>query len=256
LLPAPGRGWCWLLIVFLLSVSFAQAENDGLLRQSGFDAQPVGAAQLGRQLRSIRAQEAQSRCAKKSRAELSSRCRELARRRTLVEARIVAAGGGAKLAGLPRSKSGGRGNLMLFCVRLSDGYLFPAPNAQFVGYGAYDNTLDRCRYICRDQAMEVYVLDDVSLETGALRRLRGGGLYSELPVAYAYREAARFRACDFQRYVRRSGELQLAHDPAERAVPLPTARPETLGAERQRIALSERPRQVRVIGLPFLPDTP
>ncbi len=45
-------------------------------------------------------------------------------------------------------------NTMLFCVRVTDGYFFPAPNSQFVGVDHVKNTLD-------DMALESEVMASV-----------------------------------------------------------------------------------------------
>jgi Protein of unknown function (DUF2865) len=253
-------GWCgaprlWRsLLVLLLGMSVAWAESDG--SRSHVLADRKGGA-LGKQLDSIRALERQRKCGMRSAAGLFDPCRALAARRSNVERQMAWSGGAfdaqidvarASLAARERRAgwSGLDGRLMLYCVRLSDGYFFPAPNAQFVGYGAYDNTLDRCRFICRDPAMDVYVLDDPALETDTLRRLRGGMSYAELPVAFSYRE-------DPQRYVSRSNELQTEADLVAAAIPLPKSRPLTISADSP-VAADTVSRPIRVVGLPFLPD--
>ncbi|WP_432285446.1 DUF2865 domain-containing protein [Aminobacter sp. BA135] len=93
------------------------------------------------------------------------------------------------------------GQAMLYCVRLKDGYYFPAPNAQFVNAGHYDNTLDRCRYICNDKAMDVYELDDIGRETEEMASVGTRQSYRDLPSAFAYREMADSHGCDLPRYI-------------------------------------------------------
>ena len=78
-------------------------------------------------------------------------------------------------------------NTRLFCVRLSDGYYFPAPNSQFVGEKDAETTLDRCRYICDTNGIEVYALQDMNLETEEMVSVEGSKSYTELPSAFRYR---------------------------------------------------------------------
>jgi hypothetical protein len=143
-------------------------------------------------------------------------------------------------------------------VRLSDGYFFPAPNSQFAGYGDYDGTLDRCRFICQDMEMEVYVRDDVAQESEALRPLRGGTPYRDLPVAFGYAGQPAFRSCNFARYLQRSIQLEVrSKNGGDAPVPLPMHRPEPSPSNVQLSAASGEAgpgRKVRVVGEPFLPD--
>ena len=74
---------------------------------------------------------------------------------------------------------------MLFCVRRSDGYFFPAPNSQFVGTSETENTLDRCRYVCGTEDIDVYKLDDMALETEEMVAVEGGASYGDLPSAFS-----------------------------------------------------------------------
>ncbi len=97
----------------------------------------------------------------------------------------------------PRFSSSGT---LLFCVRLADGYYFPAPNSQFVGTDQVENTADRCRFICESEAMDVYVLREPSLETPEMISTTTGKPYKDLPAAFRYREKATFNRCNFARY--------------------------------------------------------
>jgi len=192
-------------------------------------------AQLTRQLAAIRALERQRQCsASDDRGGFFNPCADLASRRDEVLRQMNrAAGPGrrsasfdggvairAKLAALgcpaPQPRQAGQegdrtmagGPAMLFCVRLSDGYFFPAPNSQFVGENDYKTTLDRCRFICADSGMDVYSLRDVSLETEEMVSIETRKPYKDLTVAFAYRHAAAFRSCDLQRYYRRVDEAR------------------------------------------------
>lgn len=77
---------------------------------------------------------------------------------------------------------------MLFCVRLSDGYFFPAPKSQFARSDDVKDTVDQCRYICDDASVDLYMLDDPSLETEEMIALETRKPYKDLPAAFRYRE--------------------------------------------------------------------
>lgn len=218
------------------------------------------AVQLRRQLAAIRAIERQRQCtAEKARYGLFNACRGLAQRRAGVERQIQQLGGSgsnsrvralqARYAALgcadsnrapsrEASRSPKRSqeyvrrpvkHTMLFCVRLADGYYFPAPNSQFVGLDHAENSLDRCQYICDTKDIDLYALEDMSLETEEMVSVRTGRSYKELPTAFRYRDDPAFRTCDFQRYHRRvvhararSATLKTM---ADVVIPVPTRRP-------------------------------
>ncbi|MBZ9709350.1 DUF2865 domain-containing protein [Mesorhizobium sp. ESP7-2] len=98
------------------------------------------------------------------------------------------------------------GNAMLLCVRLSDGYFFPAPKSQFAGSGDLKEMADQCRYICDDPAVDLYTLSDISQETDSMVALDTRKPYTELPAAFRYRDDANFKACDVKRYYQRVAE--------------------------------------------------
>ena len=129
-----------------------------------------------------------------------------------------------------QSHVGSEMNTRLFCVRLSDGYFFPAPNSQFVGENHVENTLDRCRYICDTKEIEVYELRDMSLETEDMVSVEGNKSYRELPSAFRYREDQNFEGCDFRRYHRRANEARARsitpYNMMDAIIPVPTPRPE------------------------------
>lgn len=89
---------------------------------------------------------------------------------------------------------------MFFCVRQEDGYYFPASNSQFVGTDYAASLLDRCKYICKTQNIDLYVLDDPAKETEEMVSVSKGLPYKDLPFAFRYRDAAKFAACDFRDY--------------------------------------------------------
>ncbi len=192
-------------------------------------------------------------------------CRNLAKRRTGVQAQIARAGrkaggntaalranfkatgctSGEKRKETPLANSAGERrqettranpdrmasvkNTMLFCVRVTDGYFFPAPNSQFVGMDHVENTLDRCRFICGTEDVEVYTLDDIALESEEMASVKDGRSYKDLPDAFAYRDAPHFKGCDFGRYHRQVNEARARsvtpYNMDDAIIPLPSPRP-------------------------------
>ena len=118
---------------------------------------------------------------------------------------------------------------MLFCVRVSDGYFFPAPNSQFVGLDHAEKTLDRCRSICGTKDIEVYTLDDTALESEEMASVEGGESYKELPTAFEYHNAPDFKGCDFHRYYQKVNEARARsvtpYNMDDAIIPLPSPRP-------------------------------
>lgn len=241
-------------------------------------------AQLNKQLAAIRAFQRQRACSARNSGGLFNACGDLARRQAEVQRKIASAarsGGGrgaairARMASLGCTTNSGRqqrrdegqawarGNAMLFCVRLTDGYLFPAPNSQFVGAEDYELTLSRCQYICDEQQMDVYLLGDSTLETEEMLSIKSRQAYKELSSAFAYREAANFRACDWQRYNRRVNEARARTitpktvDADAVVLPVPQSRPDVDGLTAysdQTAAIATPDRKVRVVGAPYLPN--
>ncbi|RUX31257.1 DUF2865 domain-containing protein [Mesorhizobium sp. M2A.F.Ca.ET.042.01.1.1] len=210
-------------------------------------------AQLRRQLAAIQGLERQRRCTASSAVGgFFNACADLARNRAEVQRRIASSGNsGRDSSGLqaryvalgcqtaPKRQQPPKpgassptygGNAMLFCVRLSDGYFFPAPNSQFAQAGDLKDTADQCRYICDDPGVDLYTLSDPSLETDQMVAVETRKPYTELPTAFRYRDAAEFKACDLKRYSRRVTELRartVTPGNMENAIiPLPTTRPD------------------------------
>jgi len=254
-------------LLLLFSASGAWADTCSSL-QKQIQAQRAGqsadavVAQLRRQDAALRQLELRSQCmsAKASRGGLFNSCRGLAGRRKEVQKQIAevrgagrgssaalaakyralgcaasarkrtqqrAAERGQKHAARPRIPS--LKHTMLFCVRLSDGYYFPAPNSQFVGLDRAYDSLKRCQFICETAAMDVYALEDMSLETAEMVSVRSGGTYSELSVAFRYRGTDKFKACNFARYYERARQERARHATVANlkdvVLPLPSARP-------------------------------
>ncbi|TPM37727.1 DUF2865 domain-containing protein [Mesorhizobium sp. B2-3-4] len=249
-------------------------------------------AQLRRQLAAIQGLERQRRCTAQSAAGgFFNACADLARNRTEVQRQMAAAsnsgrdGSGlqARFAALgcssgakrqaPKTQSAAGptvgGNAMLFCVRLSDGYFFPAPKSQFAGGGDVKEMADQCRYICDDPAVDVYTLSDISQETDSMIGLETRKPYTELPTAFRYRDDANFKACDVKRYYQRVAELRARTvtptNMANAIIPLPQSKPdlgnvaaipqsdaEAPGAA-QLQSIEAGKRSVRLVGPAFFP---
>ena len=277
------------------AASAARADACGALRNqlraSGVGANASQVAQLNRQIAAIRRVELQRKCSSGRSGGLFNACDSLAKRRADAERQLARAklgkGGDirARLAALgcevarkrqpqqrraaePR-RSSHSGVAMLFCVRLADGYYFPAPNSQFVGDDAYENTLDRCRYICNDPAMDVYRLDGGDLETEEMASIRGRRPYKDLPAAFTYRQAAVFKSCDLGRYLRRVQEARARtvtpNNMKNAIIPLPEPRPDretysSISSDAEPDAAVSAysdevsARRVRVVGPAFLPE--
>lgn len=299
------RLWPFTMIVmismaaFLLATPSSHADGCSAIRSQLLSGGRAGGvspelAQLRRQLAAIQNIERQRQCtAKSSLGGLFNACADLAKNRTDVQRRIAdAANSGRDTSGLqarfaalgcapsakekPRAAPGAQsagamlgGNAMLFCVRLSDGYFFPAPKSQFAGSGDLKETADQCRYICDDPGVDLYTLSDASLESEKMVALDTRKPYTELPTAFRYRDDASFKSCDVKRYYKRVAELRARTvTPANMSnaiIPLPTAKPDTgtvagihapeaeaMGAaQHQSIEASRRP--VRVVGPAFFP---
>lgn len=246
-------------ILAMTQVSYADSCST-LRRQilsSGRDSASPELAQLRRQLAAIQGLERQRRCTASSAVGgFFNACGDLVRSRTEVQRRIASIGNSGrdssalqaryvalgcqaapKRQQAPQQPSDTEasaptsgGNALLFCVRLSDGYFFPAPNSQFARARDLEDTVDQCRYICDDAGVDLYTLSDPSLETDQMVAVDTRKPYTELPTAFRYRDAAEFKACDLKRYSERVAELRartVTPGNMENAViPLPTSRPD------------------------------
>jgi len=287
----------WSLLVFaavLLTIapSLSYADSCTVLRNQMLSSgRSAGVspelAQLRRQLAAIQGIERQRRCtAKSAQGGFFNACADLARNRAEVQrqmarasnsgrdisglqARFVALGCAPKQQQRPATQSAGvtlGGNSMLFCVRLSDGYFFPAPKSQFAQRNDLKEMVDQCRYICDDAGVDLYTLGDPSLETDAMVAIETRKPYNELPAAFRYRDATNFKACDAQRYHQRVAELRARtvtpSDMTNAIIPLPMAKPDldTVSQISDRdaqtqdaVAAAEANRPVRVVGPAFFP---
>jgi hypothetical protein len=295
------RGLFSALMAFGLLLGIAPAAHADIcdvlraqLRSSSGGPQSPAVAQLNKQLAAIRALERQRQCSGKSKGGFFNACGDLARRKDEVERKIQVAarskgGSGAAIrarmndlgcitavarkseprtSAAPMAVSGWRnGNDTLFCVRLSDGYYFPAPNSQFVQAASYKLIQSQCQYICEDPQMAVYELTDLALETEEMVSVDTRKPYKDLSTAFAYRNDAEFKTCDSQRYNQRVNEARAsAMTPttvgsANVVLPLPVARPDidpvmaySTDEAKPRQPVDPLARKVRIVGAPFLPN--
>ncbi|WP_247870299.1 DUF2865 domain-containing protein [Ochrobactrum sp. CGA5] len=159
----------------------------------------------------------------------------------------------------PWGASGLKGALT-YCVRLSDGYLFPAPHSQFQKSDNVTETMARCRFICQGQNVDLYVLNDPNGETADMVSVTNGKPYVELPTAYNYHDSREFQKCDWAGYVSKISELR-ANNKGARAfknvvVPMPDMRPVRNDTDSVSTA-SFAPitdRNVRIVGPAFIFD--
>jgi len=138
-----------------------------------------------------------------------------------------------------QKRNRGPANALTYCVRLSDGYLFPAPHSQYKGAADIRETMARCRFICEGADVDVYLLRDHSMETADMVSSSSGEPYEDLPTAYAYHGAETFKKCNWAGYVATVGALRsekkAARGEIAQPAPVPEARPHlatVTGAER------------------------
>lgn len=92
------------------------------------------------------------------------------------------------------------GTPLLFCVRLSDGYYFPAPHSQYARSDQIKETLAQCSFICETQDVNLYVLNDPAAETAGMLSVDKRETYGNLPTAYRYQSDRNFSKCNWDRY--------------------------------------------------------
>lgn len=149
---------------------------------------------------------------------------------------------------------------LTYCVRLSDGYLFPAPHSQFQRSDNVTEAMAQCRFICQGENVDLYILSDPNGETADMVSVSSGKPYIELPTAYNYQGGSDFRKCDWAGYVGKISELR-ANNKGGRAlrnvvVPMPDTRP-ARNDDASVSTTSFAPitdRNVRVVGPAFIFD--
>lgn len=262
------------------------------IRSGGSGGVSPQQAQLRRQLIAIQALERRRQCSGRNSGGFFDPCGDLARMRadvlrqmaavsggrdtSVLQARYVALGCAPERRERQEARDSAPGPMsigsaaMLYCVRPSDGYFFPAPKSQFARDADLKDTTDQCRFICDDPGMEVFALSDPSLETEEMISVAERKPYKDLPTAFRYRDAEAFKGCDLRRYYSRVNEMRARTvtpgNMANAVIPLPTGRPvqdsPALSATSAMnapapLALVEEPassRAVRVVGPAFLPD--
>lgn len=278
-----------IVVTALAGSAYAQSCSDLLRQAARGGASGAEAAALTRQLAALQALERKRQCSGKSGGGFFDPCADLWNRKAEVQRQLAKSrdGGAAALRAraaalgcvpekrkaitvAKRSEPSGPyvgNNAMLYCVRMSDGYFFPVPGAQFVDSGDYKETVDQCGYICKGSETSVYRLDDAALETEEMVSVETGKPYKELPTAFAYRQSTNFQGCDFPSYYRRVEEARsrtvTPQNMKNALIPLPKQRPEggpplmALSEEKAPSpALAEMPdnRPVRVVGPNFFPE--
>lgn len=151
------------------------------------------------------------------------------------------------------------GTPLLFCVRLSDGYYFPAPHSQFSKSDSVKETLAQCRFICESPEVNLYVLDDPAAETADMLSVDRRESYLKLPTAYNYQGAENFQKCNWAKYfsyiqhVRTRGVKPKKTQDADRVLLSKRADP-VQGSVAIKRDDSAPDRAVRIVGPAFLQD--
>ncbi|MCF7670958.1 DUF2865 domain-containing protein [Bacillus subtilis] len=153
------------------------------------------------------------------------------------------------------------GTPLLFCVRLSDGYYFPAPHSQFARSDQVKETLAQCSFICETPDVNLYVLSDPAAETSGMLSVDKRETYANLPTAYRYQSDRNFNKCNWDRYNSYIKQVKLGRDktkknkaPAQqKAVPtLAEIEAEIEPAPLRDLAEESADRTIRIVGPEFL----
>lgn len=263
---------------FLIYPQLAAAACSGAASAADLAAQ--------RQLSALRAMERGRGCKDDGGGGLFNACRDLSVRIAEVQRQISAglaaracsdASSATQTARLERPKGatansasagaektrpwGGKGGLT-YCVRLSDGYLFPAPHSQFDKDDSTSETLAQCRLICQNENVDLYVLSDPNAETADMISATSGKSYADLPTAYNYHESGDFKKCDWAGYVAKVSELRASSRSAKAmrnvVMPMPNNRPARNADTVDTVATAAfaplTDRKVRVVGPAFIFD--
>ncbi len=232
---------------------------------------------LKRQLTALKNMERGRKCtAENAQGGFFNACRDLAQRRGDIQKQLQkSAAALAKCSGTSAvaviSKPSGQGsktqlakntNLfggqysgtpLLFCVRLSDGYYFPAPHSQYARSDKIKETLAQCRFICETPDVNLYILSDPAAETADMVSVDKRESYVNLSSAYAYQASESFQKCNWAKYfsyieqVRTSsGKFRKKTIISEKPVSVPVSAPV--------IENDISDRTVRIVGPAFLQD--
>ncbi len=167
---------------------------------------------------------------------------------------------GRSIGGVPRTT---------LCVRLSDGYLFPSPNAGFATRLRVADVLAQCRMICETEEMDLFRVDGAERNDDTMISLTTGKPYSDLPNAGAYRTAETAMRCNHAGYSRFIADRQNVSTPdarmtASASVDRPADALAIVSAQSSRwvlrdpnrtiATLSSATRPVRIVGPRFFPQ--
>lgn len=156
------------------------------------------------------------------------------------------------------------GTPLLFCVRLSDGYYFPAPHSQYAKSDQIKETLAQCSFICETQDVNLYVLNDPAAETSGMLSVDKRETYGNLSTAYRYQSDRNFNKCNWDRYNSYIQQVKFSREKPKKtkvaaSVKTASAKTEPVNDENFAESAPERDlteksadRNVRIIGPEFL----
>ncbi len=250
---------------------------------------------LKRQLAAVRNLERSRKCtAENSQGGFFNACRDLAQRRGDIQSKLQASSAAlARCSGTSTSSasatqkrtaktppavsvkktdtvaSGSSGQFMgkysgtplLFCVRLSDGYYFPAPHSQYARSDQIKETLAQCSFICETPDVNLYVLNDPAAETAGMLSVDKRETYGSLPTAYRYQSDRNFSKCNWDRYNSYIKHVKFGRDKTKKLkLPAPEQTAPTLAeieaeiepAPLRDLAEENADRSIRIVGPEFL----
>ena len=220
--------WLSLLFLFLIAFLATSPALAALCSDSSLISQDSA---LKRQLAAVKNLERSRKCtAENAQGGFFNACRDLAQRRGDIQSKLQSnsaalarcSGSNAVSAALQKRTvkaplSAGvkktdnartasqflgqySGTPLLFCVRLSDGYYFPAPHSQYAKSDQIKETLAQCSFICETSEVNLYVLNDPAAETSGMLSVDRRETYGSLPAAYRYQTDRNFSKCNWDRY--------------------------------------------------------
>ncbi len=282
--------WLSFSLLFLLAFLLTSPALAALCADSALISQDQA---LKRQLTAVKNLERSRKCtAENAQGGFFNACRDLAQRRRDIQSRLetsaaaLARCSGSSAAAAATQKRTAKtpppvsikktdmaagtsnqflgkysGTPLLFCVRLSDGYYFPAPHSQFAKSDQVKETLAQCSFICETPDVNLYVLSDPAAETSGMLSVDKRETYASLPTAYRYQSDRNFNKCNWDRYNSYIKHVKLGRDktkknkaPAlQKAVPtLAEIEAEIEPAPLRDLAEESADRAIRIIGPEFL----
>lgn len=153
------------------------------------------------------------------------------------------------------------GTPLLFCVRLSDGYYFPAPHSQYARSDQIKETLAQCSFICETSNVNLYILNDPAAETADMLSVDKRESYASLPTAYRYQSDSNFNKCNWAKYNSYIQQVKFGREKGKKSRTPAPAKTEMVKADSVKEPapardITEQPadRAVRIIGPAFLQD--